>query len=322
MPAYFGLEVSVEELPEKVSKFFTDEAADCGQVYADNTEELKMGRESEKALKAMHKFLEEKGSEDMTMDDVNDLLQKFTEDYNHNLPGKITEKTAKTADDYLELAEEARTKAKAEQYIKKALELEPDNLDAISASLDMIMDDDPWEYYQKLSEAVKNGTKLMEKKGFMDEESIGRFWGILETRPYMRLLNRYAEFLAEAGMMTPAARVYEEMIRLSENDNLGVRYSLMHIYALLDQEESALELHKKYDSYEETQMLLPLSVLYFKRGDFNKAEDYLKRLCAASDYGYQPFTIQELIVELMENSFLFSTVPLYMEWAYVKSRNM
>ena len=161
----------------------------------------------------------------------------------------------------------------------------------------------------------------------------------------MRLLNRYAEFLAEAGMMTPAARVYEEMIRLSENDNLGVRYSLMHIYALLDQEESALELHKKYDSYEETQMLLPLSVLYFKRGDFNKAEDYLKRLCAAnkdakkffraikrnkldqyadeiSDYGYQPFTIQELIVELMENSFLFSTVPLYMEWAYVKSRNM
>lgn len=86
-----------------------------------------MGRESEKALKAMHKFLEEKGSEDMTMDDVNDLLQKFTEDYNHNLPGKITEKTAKTADDYLELAEEARTKAKAEQYIKKALELEPDN---------------------------------------------------------------------------------------------------------------------------------------------------------------------------------------------------
>lgn len=345
MPAYFGLEVSVEELPEKVSKFFTDEAADCGQVYADNTEELKMGRESEKALKAMHKFLEEKGSEDMTMDDVNDLLQKFTEDYNHNLPGKITEKTAKTADDYLELAEEARTKAKAEQYIKKALELEPDNLDAISASLDMIMDDDPWEYYQKLSEAVKNGTKLMEKKGFMDEESIGRFWGILETRPYMRLLNRYAEFLAEAGMMTPAARVYEEMIRLSENDNLGVRYRLMHIYAFLNQEESALELHKKYDSYEETQMLLPLSVLYFKRGDFNKAEDYLKRLCAAnkdakkffraikrnkldqyadeiSDYGYQPFTIQELIVELMENSFLFSTVPLYMEWAYVKSRNM
>ena len=304
-----------------------------------------MSRESEKALKAMHQFLDENGAEDMTMDDVNGLLQKFTEDYNSNLPGRITEKTAKTADDYLELAEEAPTKAKAEKYIKKALELEPDNMDAVSASLDLIEDDSTWEYYQKLSEAVKNGAKLMEKKGFMDEDSIGEYWGILETRPYMRLLNRYADFMAEAGMMSLAAKEYEEMIRLSENDNLGVRYSLMHVYAYLEQEEPALELHKKYDGYEETQMLLPLSVLYFKRGDFDKAEDYLKRLCATnkdtkkffraikkdkldhyveeiSGYGYQPFTIQELIVELMENSFLFRMVPLYMEWAYEKTRNM
>ncbi|MBR1650628.1 MAG: hypothetical protein IJ691_05625 [Lachnospiraceae bacterium] len=304
-----------------------------------------MSRESEKALKAMHQFLDENGAEDMTMDDVNGLFQKFIEDYNSNLPGRITEKTAKTADDYLELAEEAPTKAKAEKYIKKALELEPDNMDAVSASLDLIEDDSTWEYYQKLSEAVKNGAKLMEKKGFMDEDSIGEYWGILETRPYMRLLNRYAEFMAEAGMMSLAAREYEEMIRLSENDNLGVRYSLMHVYAFLEQEEPALELHKRYDGYEETQMLLPLSVLYFKRGDFDKAEDYLKRLCATnkdtkkffraikkdkldhyveeiSGYGYQPFTIQELIVEMMENSFLFRMVPLYMEWAYEKTRNM
>ena len=41
-----------------------------------------------------------------------------------------------------------------------------------------------------------------------------------------------------------------------------------------------------------------------------------------SGYGYRPFTIQELIVELMENSFLFRMVPLYMEWAYEKTRNM
>ena len=134
-----------------------------------------MSRESEKALKAMHQFLDENGAEDMTMDEVNGLLQKFTEDYNSNLPGRITEKTAKTADDYLELAEEAPTKAKAEKYIKKALELEPDNMDAVSASLDLIENDSTWEYYQKLSEAVKNGAKLMEKKGFMDEDSIGEY---------------------------------------------------------------------------------------------------------------------------------------------------
>jgi len=241
-----------------------------------------MSRESEKALKAMHQFLDENGAENMTIDEVNEVLQGFMSDYNDNLPERVTEKTAKTADDFLELAEEALTKAKAEKYIKRALELEPDNLDAISASLDMIEDDSTWEYYQKLSEAVQNGTKIMEKKGFMNEDCIGEFWGILETRPYMRLLNRYADFLVETGMMTLAAREYEEMIRLSENDNLGVRYSLMHVYAFLEQEEPALELHKKYDSYEETQMLLPLSVLYFKRGDLDTAEAYLKRLCTTN----------------------------------------
>ena len=304
-----------------------------------------MSRESEKALKAMHQFLDENGAGDMSMDDVNGLLQKFTEEYNNNLPGRVTEKTAKTADDYLELAEEAPTKAKAEKYIKKALELEPDNIDAINASLDLIEDDNIWLYYQEISKAVKNGTKLMEKKGLMDEDCIGKFWGLWETRPYMRLLHRYADFLTEMGMMTLAAREYEEMIRLSENDNLGVRFSLMHVYAFLEQEEPALELHKKYDGHEETMMLLPLSVLYFKKGDFDKAEEYLKRLCAAnkdtkkffralkknkldhyveeiSSYGYQPFTIQELIVELMENSFLFRQVPLYLDWAYEKTRNM
>ena len=304
-----------------------------------------MSRGSEKALKAMHQFLDKNGTEDMSIDEVNNLLKKFTEDYNSNLPGRVTERTAKTADDYLELAEGAPTKAKAEKYIKKALELEPDNMDAISASIDLIEDGSSWDYYQKLSEAVKNATVFMEKNGFMEKENIGGFWGILETRPYMRLLNRYADFMAQAGMMSFAAREYEEMIRLSENDNLGVRYSLMHVYAYLEQEEPALKLHKKYDDYEETQMLLPLSILYFKKGDFDKAEDYLKRLCAAnkdtkkffravkkdrldhyvegiSGYGYQPFTIQELIVEMMENAFLFRMVPVYMEWAYEKTRNM
>ena len=141
-----------------------------------------MSRESEKAMKAMHKFLEENHTENMSMDDMDDLLQKFMSEYNNNLPEKITEKTAKTADDYLELAEETADRAKAEKYIKKALELDPDNLDAVGASLDLV-DDEPWEYYQKLSEAVENGTKLMEKKGLMNAESIGNYWGILDTRP-------------------------------------------------------------------------------------------------------------------------------------------
>ncbi len=304
-----------------------------------------MSRETERAFKAIHKALKENGADDMSLEDANVFLQKFMEDYNSNPHTAVTEKTASTADDYLELAEEAPTRAKAEKYIKKALELEPDNLDAVGASLDLIANDNPWEFYNKITAAVENATKQMEAKGLMDEDSIGAYWGILETRPYMRLLNRYADFMTEAGMMGPAAREYEEMLRLSTNDNLGVRYQLMHIYAFLENEEAALELLNKYGEHEETQLLLPLSILYFKTGKFDIAEEYLRRLNAVnkdtkkffkaikkekldqymdemSDFGYRPFSIQELIVELMENSFLFETVPFYFDWAYEKTRNM
>lgn len=302
-----------------------------------------MSRETEKAMKAMQEFLKEQGAEDMSIDDANKLLQGFMADYNRNILQKVTEETAESAYDYLELAEETRNKTKAKQYIRKALELEPDNLDAVSASIDAD-DGTSWEIFQRLSEAVKNGTKQMVEKGFMDKNSIGDFWGILETRPYMRLLDRYMQFATEAGMLGLAASVCEEMIRLSANDNLGIRYRLMHIYAFLEQEKPALKLYKKYDGHEETQMLLPLSILYFKKEDFDKAEEYLKRLCTVNkdtkkffravekdklgnyaeeinDYGYRPYTIQELIVELMENSFLFRTIPLYMEWAYETTRS-
>ena len=303
-----------------------------------------MSRESEKVLAEMKKYLEETSSEGMSIEELNGLLGQFTKEYTNNRHEKVTERTAKTADDYLALAEETTEKKKAEQYIQKALELEPDNLDAIGASLDL-SDDTNLEYYQKLSEAVRTGSELMEKKGLMDEDSIGDFWGILETRPYMRLLERRAEFLIEAGMMGQAVKECEEMIRLSNNDNLGIRFRLMHLYAFLEKEEPALELHKKYDDHDETMMLLPLSVLFFKTGDLVKAEDYLRRLKNINkdtkrffraiqrekldrymdglrDFGYRPFTIEELIVDLMENSFLFSTTPIYLEWAYEKTSNM
>ncbi len=301
-----------------------------------------MGRETEKAMKAMHDFLNARGGEDLDEGGMNELMKEFMTEYNSNQPAKVTEKTAKTADDYLELAEEAASRVKAEKYIKKALELEPDNLDAISASLD-ITDDSSWEHYLKLKEAVERGTKKMEKDGLMDKDSIGHYWGILETRPYMRLKRRYVDYLIDSGMTEAAVRECEDMIRLSENDNLGVRYLLMHLYAFYGNEKAALKLWKKYDGNKETQMLLPLSILYFRKEEFEKAEEYFSQLMEINKdtkkffralkkddldrfmeemngFGYRPYSIEELITELMENSFLFEIVPLYAEWAYEQTK--
>ena len=101
----------------------------------------------------------------------------------------------------------------------------------------------------------------------------------------------------------------------------------------------ALALHKKYGGYEETQMLLPLAILYYKQNQFDKAEDYVNRLAktnkgakkflrlaAKNDrrslfmeqglYGYQPDTIEELVEEYLTSPYLFVTTPYFCQWAY------
>ena len=85
-------------------------------------------------------------------------------------------------------------------------------------------------------------------------------------------------------------------------------------------------------------MLLPLAVLYYKLNQFDKAEDCIKRLAKAnkdtkkflraaardqlddyigemSPYGYRPFTMEELLDELMHTSYLFNSVPYFFAWA-------
>ena len=90
------------------------------------------------------------------------------------------------------------------------------------------------------------------------------------TRPYMRVCYTYFQTLIECGMMRCAINEGERLLKLSEGDSLGVRDQLMHLYAYTEDEMHALALHKKYGGYEETQMLLPLAILYYKQNQFDK----------------------------------------------------
>ena len=299
-----------------------------------------MSRETEKAMKAMHEFISENiDLENMPEEEVNSRLDEYMQNYNNNLPiEELTEKTAKTADDFVELAEYAEDDAAALKYSRKALKLDPDNLDA-ERIVAMAGSRDPIDLIKKLERAVARGDQVMQKKGLFDEESIGEFWGILETRPYMRLLHDYMEVLSECGMVRKAEELCEKMIHLSDNDNLGVRYRLMHLYAFFEEEEKALELYSRYEGDQETQMLLPLSVLYFKKGDWSTAEKYLKLLSKLnkdtgrfikavleddldrytdemSGIGYRPYSIEELLVDLVENRLLFENTQHFFLWAY------
>ena len=295
-----------------------------------------MSRDSEKVLKELQKFLDAHAEDTENEADVDALAERFFAEY--NLKCKEQKESApETADDYLDLAEQATSKKKCVEYLHKALALEPDNLDArlqlITRTLEEALD----EQRLALQELLDAADKQMEKTGAFKEYA-GEFWTAPETRPYMRVRYTYFDVLISCGMMRRAIDEGQRLLELCENDNLGVRYQLMHLYAHMEDELHALALHKQFDSYEETQMLLPLAVLYYKLNQFDKAEDYIKRLAkvnkgakkflraAARDqlygymdemspYGYQPFTMEELLDELLSASYLFDSVPYFFPWA-------
>lgn len=297
-----------------------------------------MSRETEKVFKELHKYINEHSDESRSQEDIEKLIGEFMGHYNGNIPGPVTRETASDSDDFLELAYEAGNEKDALKYAKQALKLDPYNFEAELLILDLKAND-ATKLVRDLEKAVVRATEHMREEGYFDEENIGHFWGILETRPYMRMRARFVHGLLVCGMLGRAREECEELLRLSEGDNLGMRYLLMHILAYFEDETSALALHKRFDSYEETQMLLPLSILFYKKGDFTKASRYLLKLNGINkdlrrflrvvlsgnvdafddveyDLGYCPDSIGELVVEMRDNAFLFIGMENYFEWAY------
>ena len=298
----------------------------------------------EKAIKELMKYIEQHEDEITDEESQSRLVQQFMEEYNAGLKAKkgtspFEDDVPLDADYYMELADEAASKKKRMEYLKKALELEPDNVDA---QLELIMcdyDDKPHERLKALEELLKKEAKRLEQEGYY--EDAGEFWSIFETRPFMRTHASHLDTLINLGMMRPAIEEAKEMLRLCENDNLGIRYCLMHLYAYMEDEANALALHKQYDESDETQMLLPLSILYYKLGEEEKAENYLHRLAAENtdtkkfmtDFakhreetmykmldvqgalGYRPFTYDEFLIELSQFDFLFISAPSFPKWA-------
>ena len=294
-----------------------------------------MSRETEKMFKGLQEFMAKNISEDMSEEDMKKMVDEYMSNQIGAPMNELTEKNAQTSDDFLELAMDAENEATALKYAKKALKLDPDNLDAEAMIADITSEND-FDYYKKLKRIVEHGNKVIEKNGFL--EDVGHFWGVIETRPYMRVRHSYIESLIACRMMTHAIDECEDMLRLSENDNLGIRYILMHLYAYVEDETKALELHKKYEGNDETQMLLPLAMIYFKLEKWEQAEKYLKKLSKANkdtkkfikavltdsldreaqkmnSFGYAPFSIEEFVTEFAENSYLFRAEYNFFIWA-------
>ena len=141
----------------------------------------------------------------------------------------------------------------------------------------------PLKRWELLEKGLKYEKERLTKEGYFDKNNIGSFYGIFETRPYIRGLFAKVDCLIVDGKIKQARDICKEILRLNENDNTGARYTLMAIYAFLEEENEMIKLYKKYPE-ENLEMLFPLFALYYKQGNDKKAKEYLSKINKNNPY--------------------------------------
>lgn len=125
-------------------------------------------------------------------------------------------------------------------------------------------------------QGVEAGERALGKEIF--ENCVGHFWGILETRPYMRARQGLAECLWHGGQREEAVAHWLDMLRLNPNDNQGVRYTLVPKLLELGHDEAAAALLTKYEeSFFATWAYSAAILAYRRQGDSAEARALLAR---------------------------------------------
>jgi tetratricopeptide (TPR) repeat protein len=113
--------------------------------------------------------------------------------------------------------------------------------------------------------------------GSQFEEYVGHFWGIMETRPYMRARAGLAQCLWMLGGRQQAIEHYTDMLRLNPNDNQGIRYILANCLLEEGSDDALWKLLEQYEDDAAATWLYSRALWVFRQGGVSeKANRHLK----------------------------------------------
>lgn len=133
---------------------------------------------------------------------------------------------------------------RAAKLCRKALDIYPDCVDAIHMLADI---ESQWErdFVIGIKKAIEAGRRELGEDFFRHNK--GHFWGVIETRPFMRAMGAHAQVLAgNEFFQDEAITVHEEMLELNPNDNQGIRYGLLGCYLASKRYKAAQKLLDRY----------------------------------------------------------------------------
>ncbi len=121
---------------------------------------------------------------------------------------------------------------------------------------------------------MKAGERALGKEVF--EKEAGHFWGMVETRPYMRARLGVAQCLWALGRLEEAISHFQTLIRLNPNDNQGIRYILAASLLEVGDIDALQQLLDQYDEPTAEWLYTKALLAYVRQGDGAESRKLLK----------------------------------------------
>jgi len=251
----------------------------------------------------------------------------------HQMEGSLTSERPdaplREAQDLMYEAWDARRPEQRIALARQALEISADCADAYNLLAEQATTD-PKRAWALYHEGVQAGERAIGLEAF--ENDVGHFWGLLETRPYMRALWGSAQCSWELGQQQDAVAHARELLRLNPNDNQGVRHRLAAWLLELNRLDAVKTLLNRYEddgfaSFPYAQAL----IAFREEGDTPKARALLAKALSTNPHvpefllGYKEMPVctpddvgfgdeREAIAFCADYASVWSRTPGAIEW--------
>lgn len=235
---------------------------------------------------------------------------------------------AHRAQDLIYEAWDIPSPSRRQEMAREALALWPDCADAYVLLAEA--EEDLAVKLAFLKQGVAAGERALGPATF--QEDAGDFWGLLETRPYMRARAGLASCLWKLGRREEAVAHLQDMLRLNPGDNQGLRYALASHLAELGQDDALAGLLRSYEDDASSMWDYTRALLAFRQGgdspeareQLNEARQSnphvpdlllrLRRMPRALPGSYSFGTREEAILYVAEGRAAWDSTPDALDW--------
>ncbi|HEY3378079.1 MAG TPA: hypothetical protein VGL77_11360 [Armatimonadota bacterium] len=163
------------------------------------------------------------------------------------------------------------------QLAQQALEIDPNCAEAYILLAEETAHSLP-EARDLFTKAMEAAERTLGDQYFTDPEYAGHFWGLIETRPYMRARAALATILWQLGERDAAIAHDQALLRLNPNDNQGLRYTLLTCLLAVGRLDAARTLYLQYkDEVSGTWAYLHALLVFRETGPSARARKALQK---------------------------------------------